>query len=262
VFEWAKAHGLRSDNPADWDVLRHVLAPVRKVQPTQHVASLPYEKLPEYFARLRGDADIMLRTKERSEFGSLCLQFVILCAVRLNEAVNATWSEFDLDGRVWNIPGSRMKMKQDHKVPLSSAAMDVLKEALEYKYSDYVFPGERGRISGHTVLNVAKRVYDSKFTASGGKTKLSGEKDTSPRCGAVPITVHGFRSTFSTWVAEQTNFSREEREHALAHKIPSAVEASYQRGKLFDKRVQLMQAWADFVTGAATGDKVVQLRKR
>ena len=78
--------------------------------------------------------------------------------------------------------------------------------------------------------------------------------------GRDDLTVHGFRSTFRDWSAERTNFPREVAEMALAHAIPSAVEAAYRRGDLFDKRRRLMEAWADFCATAGGGD-VVPLRR-
>jgi integrase len=83
------------------------------------------------------------------------------------------------------------------------------------------------------------------------------------RIGHGDVTVHGFRSAFRDWCAEQTNFPREVAEMALAHAIPNAVEAAYRRGDLLEKRRKLMEAWSKFcATPSAAGGTVVALRGR
>ena len=62
----------------------------------------------------------------------------------------------------------------------------------------------------------------------------------------VAATVHGFRSTFADWAAEQTDFPREVREMAPAHAVGDRVEAAYRRGDLFEKRRRLAEVWSDF----------------
>jgi len=150
----------------------------------------------------------------------------------------ATWSEFDLDNRVWTIPGSRMKAGKEHRVPLSPAAIAVLKDMAAIRRSDYVFPGERGGVVSRSLpWRLLKQ--------------LAGKKK---------VTVHGFRSSFRDWAAERTNFPREIAEAALAHSIPSAVEAAYRRTDFFDRRRKLMEAWADHCTKPVANGKVVAMR--
>jgi integrase len=163
-----------------------------------------------------------------------------LTAVRLSEAIDATWDEVDLNARVWTIPASRMgKTRKEHRVPLSDAAIAVLKAMQKVRMNDWVFPGNRqGRpIGENSMRRLAK-------DASGDDT----------------ITVHGLRSTFRDWASERTDFQAEVKEAALAHTIPNAVEAAYRRGDLFDKRRKLMEAWAGFCgrSSSATG-KVVPM---
>jgi integrase len=134
--------------------------------------------------------------------------------------------------------GSRMKGKKEHRVPLSDAAIAILKEMHTIRQSDYVFPGNRnGRPIGENTVGRAgiKLVEDGGFTT------------------------HGLRSTFRDWAAECTSFPNEVVEMALAHAIPSAVEKAYRRGDLFAKRVALMQAWADYC-GGNQADNVVPIR--
>jgi integrase len=155
----------------------------------------------------------------------------------LNEVLYAEWSEIDFDNRVWVVPASRMKAKKEHRVPLSTPALALLKAMQAIRHSDYVFPGKRpGRPVGVvTPVRLAKQAAGTDTTA------------------------HGLRSTFRDWAAERTSFPREVAEMALAHAIPNAVEAAYRRGDLFEKRRRLMEAWADYCTRPASGGKVVAI---
>jgi integrase len=151
--------------------------------------------------------------------------------------LGATWSEIDFAARVWTIPASRMKAGLEHRIPLSAAALAVLAQMHALRVSEYVFPGQRGHLSQLTMLRLLRSM------------------------GRGNITVHGFRSTFRDWASELTGFPREVAEMALAHTIPSAVEAAYRRGDLFEKRRHLMEAWAQYCAQPA-GDtgKVLPLK--
>jgi integrase len=225
VLGWATVHHYRSgDNPARWNgLLEHALPAVTK---GEHHAAMPYAEVPAFLAKLRQEAGVPAR----------CLELIILTGVRLDEAREATWDEVDLDNRVWTIPAARMKKgNRDHRVPLSAAAIAVLKEMLAVRQSDYIFPGAYpGKAIGK---NMPLRVLN----------ELTGSA----------ATVHGFRSSFRDWAAERTSFAREVPEMALAHAIPNAVEAAYRRGDLFEKRRRLMDAWADYCSKRAARGKVL-----
>jgi integrase len=214
VLGWATVHHYRSgDNPARWNgLLEHALPSVVK---GDHHAALPYAEVPAFLAKLRQQTGVTAK----------CLEYIVLTAVRLGEAQKATWSEIDLDNRVWVIPGARMKSGKEHRVPLSPAALAILKDIHEVRHSDYIFPGSR---QGYAM---------GKNQPGKLMKKLMGDAE---------MTVHGFRSSFRDWAAERTNFPREVPEMALAHAIPSAVEAAYRRGDLFEKRRKLMEAWAAY----------------
>jgi integrase len=229
VLGWATVHHYRSgDNPARWNgLLEHALPAVVK---GDHHAALPYTQVASFMQALRKDTGIVARA----------LEFITLTAVRLGEATGATWDEIDLEAKTWTIPASRMKADQEHRVPLSDAAISVLKTVREIRQSDYVFAGFKpGRpIGGDALRELIK--------------KLAG----------ADVTVHGLRSTFRDWAAEQTNVQREVAEVALAHAIPDAVEAAYRRGDLFDKRRKLMDAWAAYCAKVETdAGKVVALAR-
>jgi integrase len=134
-----------------------------------------------------------------------------------------------LSQRISAVPASRMKIKETHRVPLTSHAMDLLDQARALSpESEFIFPNQiTGKpLSYNTLLFVLQR-----------------------RLG-LTTTVHGLRSSFKDWASETTNFSNEVSEMALSHKIPSKVESAYRRGDLLEKRRHLMAAWGDYVYGA------------
>jgi integrase len=136
------------------------------------------------------------------------------------ESVGARWSEINLAEATWTVPGERMKGGRPHRVPLSDRAVELLSGLP--RISQHIFPGRAGEGMGETTLRkVLKRMGFS-------------------------ITVHGFRSTFRDWAAEQTNFPNHVVEQALAHAIGNGVEAAYRRGDLFEKRRRLMQDWSNY----------------
>ena len=216
VFDWAKASGHRSsDNPVDG---------VSKVLPKQnaagaHHAALPYAKASQFIKKLR--------TVDAGASSRLALEFMILTAVRTNEVIGAKCSEIDLKKKTWTIPAERMKMKREHRVPLSPRCIEILKEAREVNdKSTFVFAGRSDDkpLSNMVFLMLLRRM---KFK----------------------ITAHGFRSTFRDWASEQTNFPSAVCEAALAHAIKDKTEAAYNRTDLFEKRRELMVTWADYCTG-------------
>jgi integrase len=168
----------------------------------------------------------------------MALQLVVLTAARASEVAGARWDEINIADRVWIIPAERMKGDREHRVPLSAPAIEVIKTMAEIRQSDFVFPGGKtGRpITTEAMWELLRRM------------------------GRATVTIHGFRSSFRDWAAEQTNFAREVAEAALAHKIPNAVEAAYRRGDLFQKRRQLADAWAKYCTNPPTPAEVLPLR--
>lgn len=129
-----------------------------------------------------------------------------------------------------------MKAGREHRVPLADAAMEILQVLRRLPPSPFLFPANRRRPVGNMImLATLKRVSDR------------------------DLTVHGFRSTFSDWVSERTDFPTEARELALAHRVGDAVVQAYRRGDLFEKRRLLMAAWARFCTSPAPEGMVVPL---
>ena len=230
VLDWATARGYRvGENPARWrGHLEHMLADKAKIRRVQHRAALPYAEIGSFMAELRRQEGI----------GARALGFMILTAARTSEVLGARWGEFNLSDRLWTVPAERMKSGREHRVPLSNAAMGILKKMDSLRQGDLVFSGARkNRVLSHmTMLNALARM------------------------GHTDLTAHGFRSSFRDWAAERTGFAAEVAEMALAHVVSDKVEAAYRRGDLFEKRRQLAEAWARYCEGPTAGSEVVPLR--
>ena len=166
----------------------------------------------------------------------LAFEFLVLTACRSGEVRGARWNEFDIEAAIWTVPADRTKTNRPHRVPLSGRALEVLAEARKYAdTTGLVFPSARGlTMSDMTVSKLIK--------------ELGIE--------AVP---HGFRSSFRMWAAERTSTPREVAEFALGHVVGDAAERAYQRSDLFDKRRDLMDAWARHLD-IDRGAKIVNLR--
>jgi integrase len=182
----------------------------------------------------------MLELRDQHGSAARALEFAILNATRTNEIRLATWVEIDWPGKMWIITDKHMKMKKEHRIPLSDRAMAILHEMGHPDSTGYIFPGNKpGKpLSKMAMLMLLRRM---------------GRKD---------ITVHGFRSTFRDWSAERTSYPRDVSEMALAHAIGDKVEAAYRRGELLDKRRRLMAEWARYCSDVkAPGDNVRTLRR-
>lgn len=212
VLDWSYVKGYRKSEAPTRSLSRGLPRQPRK---DSHFAAMAYAQIPALIARLR----------ERSSAGRLALEALILTAARSGEIRGATWAEIDLDAGLWSIPAERMKMGRPHLVPLASAAIDVFRraEALRLTCTDLVFPGQKLKrpLSDMTLLKIMRDM-------------------------ATGVTVHGFRSAFRDWVAEETSYPGEVAEAALAHAIPNRVEAAYRRTDFLEKRRNLMRDWAAF----------------
>ena len=226
VLDYASALGIRTgDNPARWrGHLDHLLPKPTKVRAVKHHPALPHADI----------ADFMEELESREGVAARALGFTILTAARSGETRGARWAEIDLQAKVWTIPSSRMKAGKEHRVPLSEAALSLLGK----KQSDdkLIFESE---------AKPGKPISDMSMTAV---LRRMERKD---------ITVHGFRSTFRDWAGETTGFPREVIEAALAHGIKDKAEAAYARSDLFDKRRDLMAAWAAKSSKSTDEGKIV-----
>jgi integrase len=228
VIRWARASEFYTGD----DPVEAALAGLpRQKHDVRHHESLHFDQMPVLIRKLRACS-----AKPESK---LALEFLILTAARTIEVLGAMWDEIDFEKRLWIVPASRMKMKETHRVPLTSHALDLLEQARALSPdSEFFFPNQiTGKpLSYNTLLFVLQR-----------------------RMG-LSTTVHGLRSSFKDWASETTNFPNEVSEMALSHKIPSKVESAYRRGDLLEKRRPLMAAWGDYVCGARGQVVAVEFR--
>lgn len=227
VLDYSHAKGWRSrEAPSGNGSLKAGRGLPRQVKVRENRKAMPYVALPGFLTALR----------RKPSFGRLALELLILTGVRSQEVRLATWSEFDLESRLWTIPAEHMKRNKAHIVPLSEEALAVLAkaDALRMSESDVVFPGVAGKpMSDMTLLKVLRDMSE-------------------------PYHVHGFRSAFTDWAANE-GIPDAVVEAALAHKTPDAVQAAYRRTTYLGTpdqpgaRVKLMAAWGRYCLGVATG---------
>jgi integrase len=188
-----------------------------------HHKAMPFDEVPAFVLALR----------DREGVAPRALEFAILTAARSGEVMGARWDEFNLEARVWTVPAARMKAGREHRVPLSSRAVEILQGMRERRLSDLVFPGVK---AGRPLSVMALEMVLRRMKAD--------------------VTVHGFRSAFRDWAGERTHFPREVAEAALAHLVGDAVERAYRRGDALEKRRELMDAWANFFEQQAPSNVV------
>jgi integrase len=235
VLDWATTRGYRTGlNPARWKGhLDKLLASPKKISRVKHHEAVAPKDVGAFMQELR----------TRQGAGPKALEFLILTAVRSANVRKATWSEIDLENRVWSIPGTtveggagqRMKSGRALRVPLSKAATSLLKALPRVAETELIFAGSQLKpLSDMTLSAVLRRMK-------------------------VPAVPHGFRATFKTWATEQTRHSRELIEVALAHAVGDKVEEAYMRGDMFDKRRRLMDDWAAFLSKGEERGQVVPI---
>lgn len=231
ILDWATVRGYRhGDNPARWrGHLDKLLPAPSKVTKVEHHPALQVSEVGAFVTKLH----------VAEGMGARALEFAILTAARSGEVRGATSAEFDLEAKVWTVPAARMKAGNEHRVPLTEAAIKVVQAAKAMPRTagevDLVFPAPRGGLLSDMTLTAVMRRMKMK---------------------AVP---HGFRSTFRDWAAERTNYPRDVAEMALAHTIGDKTEAAYRRGDLFEKRRSMMDDWADFLAKVESKGSVIPL---
>ena len=220
ILDWAKTRQYRSgENPARWKGhLENLLVAPSQIQEVENHKAVPYKDIAQFMANLR----------TREGLAARALEFAILCASRSGEVRGALWSEINEEEAIWIIPAKRMKAGKEHRVPLSAAAVKLLKALPRSESSDLIFLGTKN-----------KPLSDMALTAVMRRMEVD----------AVP---HGFRSTFRDWSGDCTPYPRDVAEFALAHKLSDKVEASYRRSDALEKRRQMMEDWASFCAGPTT----------
>ena len=220
ILDWCRAHEyMQGENPARYQgALSHLLPKASKIKKSVHHPALPFQKIGEFMSELRS----------HSGYSALALELLILTATRTSEIIEAKWDEFNLDSKVWTIPGERMKAGKEHRIPLNTRAMEILEHLKTIRVNSYLFPStlhKEGCLSNMALLSMMR--------------KMNKYSDYVP---------HGFRSTFRDWAAETTDYSNETVELALAHTIKNKAEAAYRRQDQLEKRRILMEDWRIFST--------------
>ncbi len=223
VFDDAKGKGhLAGENPVAG--VSASLKRDKRLRP-QHFAAMDYRDLPAFIARLRSD--------DTPAMAKLALEFTILTAARTGEVINARWDEIDIGKRLWTIPASRMKAGKEHRVPLSDRAVAIIETIRPVtEAGGWIFEGQRTRkpLSNMAMLKLLERMK-------------------------VPVTVHGFRSTFRDWCGETTGFPHAAIEKCLAHEVSNKVEAAYARSDLLDRRREIMAAWESYLASGEAKER-------
>jgi integrase len=229
VFRYAVATGRAERDPTG--DLRGALAPVVV---RNHPAITDPAKIGELLRAIAG-----YRGQPSTEYA---LKLLPLVFVRPGELRGAEWTEFDLDGAEWRIPAARMKMREQHIVPLSSQVVDLLRELhLLTGNGKYLFPSLRTAerpISNNTVNAALRRLG------------FNGDE----------MVAHGFRSMASTCLNEQ-GWHPDLIELQLAHAERNEVRAAYNRAQRLIERQKMMQAWANYLDGLRTSTKIVPIRR-
>jgi integrase len=229
VLKWAKGRGYRTgDNPAAWKGHLDAVLPAKaKVNKVEHHAAMPYADVAAFVVDLRARQGIDARA----------LEFLILTAARTSEVLLARWDEIDLANKIWIVPAERMKGRREHRVPLCDRAIAILK-ALPTE-AEFVFAGARkGKPLGKMAMSNVLASFD---------------KD---------ATVHGFRSSFRDWAAEQTSYPSDIIEGCLAHTDGSITKKAYLRSDVLDKRRKLLAVWGNYVLMPRREASVTGIRAR
>ena len=235
VLDWCKARGyFNGENPARLKgALGELLPKAQKIKKVEHHAAIHYTQVHEFVTALHA----------MSGTAPLALEFMLLTAARTGEAVGARWDEIDMAAKVWTVPAERMKAGREHRVPLCSRAVEILKTMQAAQQNDFVFPGHSIQKNPHLSTGAFLAVFNR-------LPKFKG------------YTPHGLRSCFRDWASERTQFHNETLELALAHTIKNKAEAAYRRQDQLEKRAKLMQQWQQHIETANQPPSIISLQTK
>jgi integrase len=220
VLDWCKARGyMNGENPARLKgALGELLPKAQKIKKVEHHAAIHHTQVYEFVQQVR----VMKGT------APLALEFMLLTAARTGEVVAAQWDEIDMAAKIWTVPAERMKANREHRVPLCSRAIDILRTMQAAQQNVYIFAGHSIQKNSHLSTGAFLALFK----------RLPQFKEFTP---------HGLRSCFRDWASERTQFQNETLELALAHTIKNKSEAAYRRQDQLEKRSKLMQQWQQHV---------------
>jgi len=231
VLAYAKVKGWRGgDNPAAWRGNLKEALPKPKKLTRGHFKALPYKDIPAFIQNLN----------VRPADAARALELLIYTVNRPKNVLQARWEDIDLDNHLWTIPAPDTKTKQVYIIPLSHAALNILKPLKEVQRSKYVFTGQRR----------GKGIHEDKPISEMAMEMLLR------RMEITNATPHGFRSSFRDWAGDETNAQNEVMEFCLAHSVGNKTQQAYRRGSAIDKRRVLLTQWADYCLGINTGNVV------
>ncbi|EHU2458165.1 tyrosine-type recombinase/integrase [Acinetobacter baumannii] len=207
VMKYAIAHGYRYDNPAN------DLVYALKNKKVKNLASLSESEMPEFLRRIQ--------TYPADAQTHHAIILIMLTGVRVSELLQASWDEFDLGERKWDIPAERMKNGLSHRVPLTDMMLDELQALRLTHNQDLLFPHR---------LNNSVAMRSESILAVIKRSGYAGR-----------MTTHGFRSLFSTVVNESNLFNPDAIERQLAHVPQNRIRSAYNRAQYWDERVKIMK---------------------
>lgn len=217
----------------------HDLRGALKSRKTKHFAALDAKEIPEFLAALeRNDARLYARTRR-------AIKLSLMTFVRPGEIREARWEEIDFEAKEWVIPAERMKMRRAHIVPLSSQALEILKEQQEETgclNTPWVFPSQ---------IRLKDPMSDGTVNVAIKKLGFQGR-----------MTAHGFRALARTTIREKLDYAPDIIEAALAHKPAGPLGEAYDRTKFLTQRKKMMQDWADYLDAVASEGKVISLNEK
>ena len=217
VFQFAIASGISENNPAS--NIKGAFDKPKK----GNFNSIPLEQIPELMealANYRGDITTTHGIK-----------LILFTALRTGEARGLKWHEVDFNNKLITIPKERVKMDRPHLVPLSTGAIETLRELQ--------------RVTGQYEYVLASRTQPKIKCISQNSMLLGlyrmGFKN--------KLTTHGLRTLFSTWSYE-SNYRTEHIETCLNHEEPNAVKKAYNKAKYLPQRAKILQDWCDYLNNA------------
>jgi integrase len=240
IINSAKAYGeFIGENPARWKGnLDATLAKKSDVAEEENMPALPYDEVPAFLQDLQA----------RKGIAPEALLFQILTANRPGNVRKARWSEIDVKAATWTISYRDMKKDREHKIPLSAAALAVLARMEKIRAGEFVFFAGDG---AEPLSDAATGALIDRMNVARGRAGLPKWIDPTLNREIVP---HGFRSSFRDWAGDETRHDSETAEFALAHVKGDKAEKAYRRKTSFEKRKDLMDAWAAFATREHSAD--------
>jgi integrase len=223
LFDYAIALEYRNDNPADWKRRMKLLLPRRRPEDIKHHTAMDYAQIPDFVRKLRKEQQRDTKLSPHPH----AIEFLLLTACRANEVVGMKWPEVNFEHKLWTVPASRAKARREHRVPLADRALALLVQQHQRTDGPYVWQRR------NDTRPVSTKILYFYLTRNMG----------------IPVTIHGFRSSFRDFAGNETNADRETCEMCLGHKIGNATELAYRRSDALAKRRALMDAWADYCAG-------------